>query len=100
MALAVIEKITRKCHEIEQAHTQGMCGERERHSIESCQRNLGRIEYLISPETNNELKRCLAEQTNLVGTHFQAREDRSFSLGRIRSGVSVYHCIHRPICKG
>jgi hypothetical protein len=28
MALAVIEKITRKCHEIEQAHTQGMCGER------------------------------------------------------------------------
>ena len=40
MALAVIEKITRKCHEIEQAHTQGMCGERERRSIESCQRNI------------------------------------------------------------
>uniref|UniRef100_A0A8C5BXC4 Immunoglobulin V-set domain-containing protein n=1 Tax=Gadus morhua TaxID=8049 RepID=A0A8C5BXC4_GADMO len=64
-----------------------------------CQRNLGRIEYLISPETN-ELKRCLAEVKNLVGTHFQAGEDRSFSVGRIRSGVSVYHCIHRPICKG
>ena len=54
--MAVIEKITRKCHEIEHAHTQGMCGERERCSIESCQRNLGRIEYLISPETNNKLK--------------------------------------------
>ncbi|CAL8392205.1 unnamed protein product [Arctogadus glacialis] len=86
MALAVIEKITRKCHEIEQAHTQGMCGERERRSIESCQRNLGRIEYLLSPESNNDLKRCLAELKNLVGTHFQAGEDRSFSVGRIHSG--------------
>ena len=57
MALAVIEKITRKCHEIEQAHTQGMCGERERRSVESCKINLGRIEYLISAETNNKLKK-------------------------------------------
>lgn len=65
MALAVIEKTTRKWHEIERALTQGICGERERRSIENCERNLGRIEHLLSPDTNNELKSSLAQLKTL-----------------------------------
>lgn len=94
MALAVIEKTTRKWHEIERALTQGICGERERRSIENCERNLGRIEHLLSPDTNNELKSSLAQLKTLIDVHFHAGEDRRFSVRRISSGESVYHCIY------
>ena len=94
MALAVIEKTTRKWHEIERALTQGICGERERRSIENCERNLGRIEHLLSPDTNNELKSSLAQLKTLIDANFRAGEDRRFSVRCISSGESLYYCIH------
>lgn len=87
MALAVIEKNTRKWHEIQRAH--GICGERERRSIENCERNLGRIEHLLSPDTNNELKSSLAQLKTLIDANFHAGEDRRFSVRRISSGESI-----------
>ena len=94
MVLAVIEKITRKCHEIEQALNQGICGEREHRSIDSCGRNLERIEHLLSPDTNDELRNSLGELRMLITATVQADEDRSFSVRRISSGESVYYGIH------
>lgn len=95
MALGVIEKATRKCHEIERALAQGICGERERRCVENCERNLRRIEHLLSPDTNNELKSSFAELKSVIDANFHAGEDRRFFVGRIRSGESVCHCIHR-----
>ena len=89
MALAVIEKNTRKWHEIQRAFTQGICGERERCSIENCERNLGRIEHLLSPDTNNELKSSLAQLKTLIDANFHAGEDRRFSVRRTSSGESI-----------
>lgn len=60
IALGVIEKDTRKWHEIERALTQGICGERERRCIENCERDPPKIEHLLSPDTNNELQSILA----------------------------------------
>lgn len=86
MALGIIEKATRKWHEIERALAQGICGERERRSLENCQRNIQRIEHLLSPDTNNELKSSLDELKTLLDAHFHAGQDRGFSVGRISSG--------------
>ncbi|XP_051980812.1 uncharacterized protein LOC127642153 [Xyrauchen texanus] len=79
-------KTTRKWHEIERALTQGFCGERERRSFENCERNLGRIEHLLSPDTNNELKSSLAQLKTLIDANFHPGEDRRFSVRRISSG--------------
>ena len=50
MAVAVVDKIVRKCHEIERAYHQGVCGERELRSLESCDINLQRIVlWIVNP---------------------------------------------------
>uniref|UniRef100_A0A3B4X6N3 Reverse transcriptase domain-containing protein n=1 Tax=Seriola lalandi dorsalis TaxID=1841481 RepID=A0A3B4X6N3_SERLL len=72
----------------------GICGESEHFSIENCGRNLERIEHLLSPDTNIELRSSLAELRMLITANVQADEDRSFSVRCISSGESVYHGIH------
>lgn len=94
MALAVIKKITRECHNIEQALDQRICGETECRYIDNCDRNLKRIQHLLSPDANNELKRSLAELRTLIDANFQSEEGRRSSVRHINSGESVYHCIH------
>ncbi|KAI2647160.1 Reverse gyrase 1 [Labeo rohita] len=57
MAAAVLDKIARKCQQIERAQSQGNCGERELCAIYDCLRNAQIISYLLPPETYEELNR-------------------------------------------
>lgn len=66
----------------------------ERACVENCERNFRRIEYLLSPDTNNELKNSLALLKSLIDANFHAGEDRRFFVRGIRSGGSICHCIH------
>ncbi|XP_041864624.1 uncharacterized protein LOC121654513 [Melanotaenia boesemani] len=86
MALSVIDRITRKGHEVERSLSQRLCGDRECRSIDSCLRNLQRIEHLLSTETYNELKNSLTELRTLATANFQGDEDRQFSVRRVNPG--------------
>lgn len=59
-------QIVRKCHEIERLYNLRICGEQEFRPLESCARNLCRIEDLLSPETLEELQRSLGGLQPLI----------------------------------
>uniref|UniRef100_A0A3Q2T220 Integrase catalytic domain-containing protein n=1 Tax=Fundulus heteroclitus TaxID=8078 RepID=A0A3Q2T220_FUNHE len=85
MALAVLDKIVRKCHNIERAFHYGICREREKRVIEECLRNLQRISDLLSADTHNALKNGLEELKVQLLTHVQAGNNE-YSAARASSG--------------
>ncbi|KAK0136579.1 hypothetical protein N1851_027264 [Merluccius polli] len=95
MAVAVVDKIVRKCHEIERAYHQGVCGERELRSLERCDRNLQRIVYLLSPDTLEDLRRSLDGLRTLISrSGVTLAENVGFSAHRISSGRQGRPAIH------
>lgn len=79
MAAAVLDKIARKCQQIEElkvskssqrTQTEINCGERELRAIDDCLRNAQRISYLLPPETYEELNRNLDEIRTMLSTLF------------------------------
>ncbi|XP_077057346.1 uncharacterized protein LOC143710231 [Siphateles boraxobius] len=86
MAAAVLDKIARKCQQIERAQSQGNCGERELRAIDDCLRNAHRIAYLLPIETYEELNRNLDEIRTMLSTHLQSEGTTAFSVSRRSSG--------------
>lgn len=86
MAAAVLDKIARKCQQIERAQSQGNCGERELRAIDDCLRNAQRISYLLPLETYEELNRNLDEIRTMLSTHLQSEGTTAFSVSRRSSG--------------
>ncbi len=86
MAAAVLDKIARKCQEIERAGHQGICGERELCAIDNCARNAQRIAHFLSPETFQQLTTSLDDIRTMVSTHLQSEGTGAFSISRSRSG--------------
>uniref|UniRef100_A0A3B5MQC0 Integrase core domain-containing protein n=1 Tax=Xiphophorus couchianus TaxID=32473 RepID=A0A3B5MQC0_9TELE len=93
MALAVLDKIVRKCHNIERALQYGICGERENRVLEECLRNLQRISDLLSAKTHNALKNGLGELKVLLSTHVQAGSGE-YSAAPASSGGRGRPAIH------
>ncbi|XP_014830574.1 PREDICTED: uncharacterized protein LOC106908860 isoform X1 [Poecilia mexicana] len=93
MALAVLDKIVRKCHNIERAFQYGIYGERENRVLEECLRNLQRISDLLSADTHNALKNGLEELKVLLSTHVQAGNGE-YSAARASSGGRGRPAIH------
>ena len=89
MAVAVVDRIVRKCHEIERAYRQGICGERELRSLESCTRNLQRIEHFLSPNTLEDLRRSLDGLRTHISGGTDLAETGGFSVHRIHSGEII-----------
>ncbi|XP_049898945.1 uncharacterized protein LOC126389342 isoform X1 [Epinephelus moara] len=94
MAVAVVDKIVRKCHEIERAYHQGICGERELRSLDSCNINLQRIANVLSPHTLEELRRSLDGVRTRISRAGVAAEYVGFSAHRINSGRRGRPAIH------
>lgn len=94
MAAAVLDKISRKCQQIERAHSQGNCGERERRGIHDCLRNAQRISHLLPPETYEELNRSLDEIRTMLSTHLQSEGTTAFSVSRSSSGKFLFFIVH------
>lgn len=88
MAIAVIDKIVRKCHEIERNYNQGLCGEQELRSLESCARNLRRIEPFLSFE---ELRQGLDGLRTVISGVVLAGNG-GFSARRMHSGEFTLVC--------
>ncbi|XP_051980555.1 uncharacterized protein LOC127641639 [Xyrauchen texanus] len=86
MAAAVLDKIARKCQQIERAQSQGNCGERELRAIDDCLRNAQRISYLLPLETYEELNRNLDEIRTMLSTHLRSEGTTAFSVSRRSSG--------------
>lgn len=90
MALSVVDRILRTCHEVERAHTQGICGEREIRSIDNCLRNLERIAHFLSPATHDELSNSLVQLKATMSTRAQRAGNVAFSADRLTSGESLH----------
>ncbi|XP_051981761.1 uncharacterized protein LOC127643174 isoform X2 [Xyrauchen texanus] len=85
MAAAVLDKIARKCQQIERAQSQGNCGERELRAIDDCLRNAQRILYLLPLETYEELNRNL-DEIRTMSTHLRSEGTTAFSVSQRSSG--------------
>ncbi|XP_051980214.1 uncharacterized protein LOC127641323 [Xyrauchen texanus] len=89
MTAAVLDKIARKCQQIERAQSQGNCGERELRVIDDCLRNAQRISYLLPLETYEELNRNLDEIRTMLSTHLRSEGTTAFSVSRRSSGPNA-----------
>ncbi len=87
-----MDKVVRKCHEIERAYRQGICGERELRSLESCTRNVQRIEHFLSPNTLEDLRQSLDGLSTFISGVTNFAENGRFSVHRIHSGEIMLFC--------
>ena len=91
MAVAVIDKIVRKCHEIERIYNQGHCSEKEQRSLVSCLRNLRRIEPSLTADTFEDLWQSLHDLGTVLSGVTHAGNG-GFSVPRIHSGEFTLLC--------